>query len=257
MRGKKSKIRRPDPASYRERSYRRQEGGGELLSFTVQVRETDLQILAPLPLAAEATELVLQYRAQVEGYLRRTPDFLRSLLPLPLDPLAPPVVKKMLAAGHIAGVGPMAAVAGAMAEAVGQQLLAQYGLAEIVVENGGDIFLRRREDCLVGIFAGQSALSQRVAIRIKAEHMPLGICTSSATVGPSLSLGQADAVTVLAADTALADAAATCLGNATHSGRDLQRVLALAQTIPGLLGVVVIIDNRLGAWGEIELVATA
>ncbi len=257
MKAKKTASHISDPASYRERTYRRLEGTAGLLSFTVQVRETDLQIQAPILLPAEATTLVLQYRAQLEGYIRRTPGFLRSLVPLPLDPLAPLVVKKMLAAGMVAGVGPMAAVAGAMAEVVGRRLLAEHRIEEVVVENGGDIFLHLREDCLVGIFAGQSALSQRVAIKIKAGQMPLGICTSSATVGPSLSLGQADAVTVLAPDAALADAAATCLGNATKSGRDLQRVLELAKTIPGLLGVVVIIDNRLGAWGEVELTPLA
>jgi uncharacterized protein len=197
-------------------------------------------------------ELVIRCRNQLETYIAGHPEFLTSFQPLPMDPLAPPLVKAMLQEAGIAGVGPMAAVAGAIAEFVGRELLAS-GLREVVVENGGDIFLKRDKDCLVSVFAGPSPLSQKVGIRIRGEQMPLGICTSSGTVGHSVSLGQADAVTVLARSVTLADAAATRIANEIKSEADLQKGLLLARAIPGLQGVLVIKGRQFGAWGDLQL----
>jgi ApbE superfamily uncharacterized protein (UPF0280 family) len=148
----------------------------------------------------------------------------------------------------------MAAVAGVIAEYVGRGLLKRADCDEVVVENGGDIFMQRQKDCLAAIFAGESPLSYRVGIRIPARDMPLGICTSSGTVGHSLSLGQADSVTVIAHSTALADATATRLGNEVGRAGDLGPALKLAAEIPGLTGVVIVIGEELGAWGQVELV---
>jgi ApbE superfamily uncharacterized protein (UPF0280 family) len=159
----------------------------------------------------------------------------------------------MLDAARAAGVGPMAAVAGAIAEFVGKELLAA-GTAEIIIENGGDIFLHRNKDCLVSIFAGRSPLSQKVGIRVPVAHLPLGVCTSSGAVGHSLSLGKADSVTVLARSTPLADAVATRLGNEVSVEDDIDRALQTAQSFPDILGVVIILGDRLGAWGAVDLV---
>jgi hypothetical protein len=249
----KRKKKRPDPCSYRKRTYRSRVAPGDLISFEVQIRETDLQILAGKELRHEAGDAVLRYRSQLEGYIARYPEFATSLTPIPLDPTAPPIVKSMLVAGQAAQVGPMAAVAGAMAEYVGLDLLAA-GAGAVVVENGGDIYFCRNQESVVGIFAGGSPLSNRVGLRIPASLMPLGICTSSGTVGHSLSLGEADAVTVLAKDTALADAVATLVGNAVQPGQSLESALAKGPTVPGVLGVVIIRGEELGAWGEVELV---
>ena len=112
----------------------------------------------------------------------------------------------------------MAAVAGAIAEYVGRSLLLQ-GVREVMVENGGDIFLSRKKDCTVAIFAGQSPLSNKVGVLIAGKDMPRAVCTSSGTVGHSLSFGDADSVTVLASSTPLADAVATRLGNEVGRGK--------------------------------------
>ncbi len=246
--------RKKSPTAYRQRSYRQLVDVGRLRSVQIQLRETDLHILAPVEVRETALQLVIQYRNQLENYLGRHASFLESLTPLADDLLAPPLVRAMLRAGLATGVGPMAAVAGVIAEYVGRDLLNVPGCDEVMVENGGDIFLSRRQDCRVAIFAGASPLSNRVGLLIPAGTMPCGICTSSGTVGHSLSLGRADAVTVVAASTALADAAATRLGNEVKNRRDLARALELAGTIAGLLGVTIIIGEELGAWGSIELV---
>lgn len=246
--------RKKGPESYRRRSYRQQGNAPDLLACQVQVRETDLQILAPLEVRQAALHLVIQYRNQLENYLPRQPRFLDALTPLPDDPTAPPLVRAMLQAGLACGVGPMAAVAGVIAEYVGRDLLKIPGCDEVVVENGGDIFLSRKQASTIAIFAGPSRLSNRVGLKLRPGQMPCGVCTSSATVGHSLSLGRADAITVVAASAALADAAATRIGNAVKTKADLAQALALAAAIPGLTGVVIIIGDELGAWGDLELV---
>ncbi len=246
--------RKKPPESYRHRSYRQQSGDPELRVCQVQVRETDLQILAPVEVRAAALHLVVQYRTQLENYLPRQPQFLEALSPLPDDPTAPPLVRAMLRVGLLTEVGPMAAVAGVIAEYVGRDLLKIPGCDEVVVENGGDIFISRKRDCTIAIFAGASQLSNRVGLKLRGDQMPCGVCTSSATVGHSLSLGRADAITVVAGSAALADAAATRIGNIVKSKTDLGRALEVAAAIPGLTGVVIIIGEELGAWGDLQLV---
>jgi ApbE superfamily uncharacterized protein (UPF0280 family) len=146
----------------------------------------------------------------------------------------------------------MAAVAGAVAEAIGRDLL---GFSpEIIVENGGDIFLKISKKRLVGIYAGHSSLSKRIALEIMPRETPLGVCTSSGTVGHSLSLGSADAVIVLSPSTALADAAATAICNIVKTVDDIPRAIEKAQGIEGLRGLVVIMGDKMGVWGKAKIV---
>lgn len=244
----------PDPASYSKRTYRRMVGAQGLVAFEVKLRETDLQILAPRDVSEAAMDLVRQCRNQLENYLAKTPSFLSSMRALPHDPLAPSMIQAMYRASVAAEVGPMAAVAGAVAEFVGRGLQERYGFDDIVVENGGDIYLQRQVGVTVSVFAGASPLSNKVGIRLRADQTPAGICTSSATVGHSLSLGKADAVTVLSSSTALADAVATRVGNETKHERDIDHALAVAAAIDGVCGVLIIKGAAIGVWGDLELV---
>lgn len=254
---RKKKVRKRLPESYVERDYRQAVIGKNLVSSRVCIEETDLHILADRDVTAMAKELVVRCRLQLESYIQKNPLFLSSLTPLPLEPFAPRLIQEMLQAGYDAGVGPMAAVAGTVARYVGTGLLAA-GVREVIVENGGDLFLSRSEDCTVAIFAGQSPLSYNVGVHITREQMPCGVCTSSGRVGHSLSFGDADSVTVVAESVALADAAATRLGNEVGKGRDgraaVNHALAQAKHIQGIRGVVIICDEVMGAAGDIELV---
>ena len=244
----KPKARKND---YRERTYRGLVAGKGLVSFQVQVKETDLLIQARTDLSESAYQAVLHYRFQLETYLRDHPNFFHSLRPVPGDDLAPPFVKEMIRAAQKARVGPMAAVAGAMAEFVGRDLLRES--PEVIVENGGDIFLQTERELRIAVFAGTSPLSLRVGLRISAAAEGLGVCTSSGTVGPSLSLGRADAACVLSPSAALADAAATAVGNVVKSPGDLAAGLETARRIEGVTGAVLIIGEKMGAWGAVEL----
>jgi ApbE superfamily uncharacterized protein (UPF0280 family) len=146
----------------------------------------------------------------------------------------------------------MAAVAGAIAEMVGMELL-QYS-DEVIVENGGDIFIKTNVPRKVGIYAGNSPLSGKIAIKIYPEETPAGICTSSGTVGHSLSFGKADAVVVVSRDAFLADAVATAVGNRVKNPSGIKDAVDFAAGIDSVEGVLVIIGDKLGAWGKIELV---
>jgi len=237
---------------YEPRFYRLWSADKDLVSFNVVVKETDLYIRAKYDLAAKAREVVIRQRAFLEDYIRHHPGFASALQPFPAVDDAPDIVREMAEAGEKAGVGPMAAVAGAIAEKVGRELL-RYS-PEVLVENGGDIFLKNLKKRRVGIHTGKPPFDGRIALEIKAGETPLGICTSSGTVGHSLSFGSADAVIVLSTCTALADAAATAIGNIIREETDIDRGTAFAQEIEGLKGVAIIKDDRLALWGKIKLV---
>lgn len=237
---------------YTDRTYRHLSQNGRLLPFRVALGETDLFIKARTRAVDTAKALVADSRADIENYIATHPRFATTLTPMPFDETAPPIVKEMLAAASEAGVGPMAAVAGAIAESVGRGLLGDS--PEVIVENGGDIFLCTMEPALIEIFAGPSPLSLTVGLKIDPRQMPLGVCTSSRSVGPSLSFGKADAVTILSPSAALADAVATAVGNVVKKHDDIQFGLKLAARFQGVHGALVIVHDRLGAWGELEVV---
>ncbi len=237
---------------YQPRTYRRWIKDDGLVSFNVVVKETDVYIRAARNLEAEAIKAVIKYRTQLEDYIESHPLFLHSLEPYAVEEDAPDIVKDMARAGGMVGVGPMAAVAGAIAEAAGRDLLLYS--AEVIVENGGDIFISVLQPSLIGVYAGESTFTGKIALEISPEKMPLGICTSSGTVGHSLSLGAADAVIVLSHSTALADAAATAIGNKVIAACDIDVVIEQVKAMPGLVGTVIIKGDRMGMWGDVKLV---
>lgn len=237
---------------YEERTYRRKVNTSDLVSFHMAVKETDLWVSADLNLEKETRDLIFGCRQQLEAYIKVNPEFAVTLSPQQEDPYAPPIVREMIGATEGIGVGPMASVAGAVAQYVAGGLLRFTD--QVIVENGGDIFLKTNRPATVSIFAGASPLSERLGLKIPVKQMPLGVCSSSAKVGHSLSLGIADVACLLSPSAALADGAATALGNRVKRKKDLETVAAWAGQIEGIVGGVVIVDDRIAAWGDIELV---
>ena len=236
---------------YEPRTYRHWVKGKDLISFNVVVKETDLYIRASSNLKRKAHKLVLKYRDILERYIERHPSFVTSLEPLPVSDDAPHIVKSMSEAAGRVGIGPMASVAGAIAEFVGNELLAFS--PEIIIENGGDIYLKSRGKRIVGIYAGKSPLTGKIGLEIKGQDTPLGICTSSGTVGHSLSHGKADAVIALSKSATLADAAATAIGNLIVQLNDIPGGIEFAKGIDGLKGVIIIKDDKVGLWGKVKI----
>ncbi len=236
---------------YLERFYREQVRAPDLVSFEVKVGETDLLVWAASDLRAEATELARRYRRELQDFIQRQPRFRSSLKAYAVPDSAPAIVRAMAQAAALVDVGPMAAVAGAVAEFTGREL-ARLDSPEVIVENGGDIWLASTRERRIGIFAGESPFSGKLALRVPAAPGGLGICTSSATVGPSLSFGRADAAVVLAPSAALADATASALGNRVKNPGDIEAALEWASEVPELIGCLVIIGEHMGARGAIN-----
>ena len=236
---------------YEPRTYRHWIKDKGLTSFNIVVKETDLYIRASTNLKQKAYTLVLKYRKILESYIRQHPAFVTSLEPLPVSDDAPPIIIEMSTAAEKVGVGPMASVAGAIAEFVGNELLTFS--PEIIIENGGDIYLKSLEKRIVGIYAGKLPLTGKIGLEINEQDTPLGICTSSGTVGHSLSYGKADAVVVLSRSATLADAAATAIGNLIVQPGDIPNGIEYASGIDGLKGVIIIKGDKVGLWGDVKI----
>lgn len=242
----------PPRKPYVDRTYRNVPDSEGLVTFTVVEKESDLWIATDRDRTRTARAALLGIRRILEEYISQHPTFRTTLEPLPDDKHATEEVRRMLNAGAASGVGPMAAVAGTVSDYVGRALL-ETGATEVLVENGGDLFVASNRERVVAVFAGESPLSMKVGVKIKPERTPLGVSTSSGTVGPSLSLGKADAAVVTAEDSSLADASATAIANHVKSPDHVNAALAFAQGIEGIAGVLIIAGDRLGAWGDMEL----
>ena len=239
---------------YRERFYRLETAAEGLAPFTVTYRESDLMVWAGKDLSVAALEELTRLYDELAEFIARHPRFRDSLVPYELPAGAPAVARDMAAAAEVFGVGPMAGVAGAFADHLGRHL--KPASREVIVENGGDLYIASTRERLVGILAGDSPLSGRIALRLPPCPGGIGLCTSSATVGPSLSLGRADAAVVLAESAVLADAAASALGNLVKKPEDIQPALERVSTAPGVSGCLAVMGEFLGAAGAVEISRT-
>jgi len=242
---------------YEARTYRNSYKKQELRHFRIVVEETDLDIAIKkeaynLSLQELVREKVVSLRGIITDYIKKDPVFLTTLIPHKPQDGAPAPVVEMCQAAALAGVGPMAAVAGLFAEKIGM-MLADYS-TDVIVENGGDIWLKASNPLKSGVFAGKSPFTGRIALEIEPAHTPLGLCTSSATVGHSLSFGQADAMIILSASAVLADAVATAACNIVQNSEDLEKAVDFAMSIPGISGAAGILDDKMAVKGQIKLV---
>ncbi len=240
--------KRKDRIGFGKKFYRKIAKPKDLVSFEISLKETDLWISAKRDLKNKATELVLSARNQIESYIRNYPEFMNSLVPWKEDPYAPPLVKEMITASKKVGIGPMAAVAGAIAEYVGKGLLEI--IDEVIVENGGDVFLKLKRKATVSIFSGKS---YNLKITLKEDQMPAGICSSSSKIGHSLSFGNADIVTVISDSATFSDALATAIGNMIKRKEDLEKIKMWTERFEEIKGIIALIDGNAFFWGKIEV----
>ena len=233
------------------RFYRDWLGRTDLHHFRVAVEQTDLAISCSLPLARLARDAVVQARQQVLHAIDQQPAFATSLSPIDVPDAAPPLAHTMASAAAAWSVGPMAAVAGAIAQSVGRALAQQAD--HVVVENGGDAFVLSPNPVRFALYAGHgSPFAERITFSVDASG-GLGVCTSSGRVGPSLSFGNADAVVAISPDAAIADAAATSLANRIQGPGDVEPLVRRESERGALTGLIACCADRFGAWGAIEL----
>ena len=235
-----------------QRVYRQTLGNPHLSGYRVRVKETDLWVQTEKPMDALVRELVIRCRGYLESYISKNPGFLNAMQPVPVSGPVSGIIRDMSDAAYAAGVGPMAAVAGAVAQYVGNALLGAS--TEVMIENGGDIFVKLDKPFTLAIDAGKSPFSYKIGLRLDASDHPLGVCTSSGTIGHSFSYGQADAVCVVSDSCALADAAATAICNQVTSAAGIDRAIASGRRIEGVSAILIIVDDRLGVWGDTSIV---
>ena len=243
---------------YKERSYRSRFSGDERHWFCVKFLESDLWIGVDsgsyrASMEQDIYAMLVDLRRTMDAYLLMDPGYKAALVPYEAGLEAPTILKDMSRVSHRTGIGPMSAVAGAVALRVADFIKSKFNVKEVIVENGGDIYADANSDMDISVFAGQSPLSEKVGLHIPAAAFPCGICTSSGTVGPSLSLGRADAMMIVCKDVLLADSYATAFANRIQTVNDLQPVIDRIQTIPDILGALAVKDDRLAVCGLYEL----
>jgi len=200
-----------------------------------------------------AIDTIKRHRLVLENYILRRPDFETALEPIEVEGDSPLVVRKMAKAASIAGVGPMAAVAGVLAD-LGAESAIMQGAKTVMVENGGEVSIIGEHTFNIQIKAGKSPISGKIGLKITSKDTPLGIATSSGTFGHALSFGIADAVTVVADNAGLADAASTAICNAVKGKTPEEAIgsgLEVAQRILCIRGVIIILGEHVGIWGKL------
>ncbi len=217
-------------------------------------KETNLRIKCDREAAIDAIiKASEQARREIEHFIVEYPEFRWALEPLKLRGEHPRIIDLMLRAGELAEVGPFAAVAGAISQ-VCVEAGREAGAENVMVENGGDIAIAGNRDFRVGIFAGGADGSGKIGLQVSGKELPLGICTSSGTVGHSISFGWADAAVAIAKEASVADAAATSIANAVYGAdveKSVERGLERAKQIPEVRGCLILRGNHMGAWGKL------
>ena len=243
---------------YQSRTYRKTMGLSRFASVTFAIGESDLWIgYAPSSVDAKAlviegSKLLRKLRNEILSY--PNPLFLRSFIPLKERPEeASPFLESMLRSARLSGTGPMASVAGSIAQETGSVLKKKFQLEEIVVENGGDLYIDILTSLPVTLYAGDNSLSGKVSIIVEPKHCPLGVCTSSAKVGHSHSFGRADAVMVACHDASLADAYATAFCNRVREESDVRKVSEEMNNKEEILSALVLLDTKLALCGQLEV----
>ena len=224
---------------------------GKLFKESFTLKESQCTIISDRQEAIEtAKESITRNYRELELYVRANPKFLHTLTPIPV-PQKPLVARLMAQAAQKAGVGPMAAVAGAIADLAVEDMK-RTGCEVAVVEDGGEISADSNRPVDVAVAAGEEPLSRRFGFRLM--EFPIGVATSSGRFSHALSFGDAEAATVFCRNAALADAAATAVGNVVK-GEDVQVAIqagiSRGLAIEGVEGVLILYKGQVGTAGKI------
>ncbi|MBN2681200.1 MAG: UPF0280 family protein [Bacteroidales bacterium] len=243
---------------YEPRVYRNQMNTGRFTSFVLSIKESDLWIGCDSAsfkkeMADYASTYILNLRKSLESHIESNPEFQNSLKPIENSLNFSKIAREMIIAGNKAGIGPMSAVAGAFSQYIGLALIETFGCRELVVENGGDLFISVEKELTISVYAGKSPLSEKIAIVIPQNFGNIGVCTSSGTVGHSFSYGTADALMIACRNTLLADAYATAFANLVKHENDVETVINSIKSHPEILSAVVIKGKKMAVCGGLEL----
>ena len=238
------------PENYKKRFYRLWQTPDDLVGFNITYRESDINIFADKNLKDQAKTFLLECRKPIEDTIKSYPDFITSLKPIKLSS-GYKIITTMIEASQKAGVGPMAGVAGAIAQCIGIKLSSLS--REVIVENGGDIWINSKKERIMLVYAGEeSPFKDKLKIRLKPRQKPYGVCTSSRKIGHSLNFGWTDATVVIADSAITADVYATAISNMVKSESDIESTVEYCAGIEDLIGGIILIGKKIGVWGDIE-----
>ncbi|MFN3550463.1 MAG: UPF0280 family protein [Endomicrobiia bacterium] len=229
----------------------------KVLSYEVVYKETSLLIRAEKNFKTKILQNLISLRKPIENYINKNPEFLTSLKPIKPKKNAPEIIKKMCSVSQKTGVGPMSAVAGTIAELLGYKMLnwiEKENLKKfLVIENGGDIFAYVDEPITIGIYAGEnSPFTGKLSLNINIFNQPLGICTSSGTVGHSLSFGNSDAVIIISNSASFSDTLATATGNLVKIESDIKSAVEFAKSFNETIFVCIIKNKTVSFWSKTD-----
>jgi len=236
-----------------DRNYRAIMIPKKMNNYILKYKKSDIHcsIAGSLP-SSTSLELINCFNT-ILNYIKKNPIFYNSLVPITMDNFAPKIIKEMIRASNLANTGPMACVASAVNNHLKNYLI-RNGKSNFILENGGDILLYGDIERIIKIYSGNSPLNNKIKIKIDSGYSQLGVCTSAGTIGPSLSLGTADAAVVISKDILLADALATYIGNMVKEESDINYALEYGYKTNNIEGILIIKNNSLGAIGNINLV---
>lgn len=221
-------------------------------NWRILYKYSDILVSSDKDVEDRLKKLVKEVYSVLESHIKEDPSFQKSLSPVRSKPQYHPLIKKMCDKSAVFNVGPMATVAGAVCDFMAYGL---DGLCRcLIIENGGDVFLKSDRDINMGVYLKNKHFADKLYLRVKRDDMPCGLCSSSGSFGHSLSMGKSDLVTVLAESTISADGAATSAANSINSSEDISKAINIYKNIKDIRGILIVKDDKLGIWGNIELI---
>ncbi|MCM8806410.1 MAG: UPF0280 family protein [Candidatus Omnitrophica bacterium] len=236
----------------KERFYRSLIKGKDFFKYEIKVEETDILVISKKNLKEEIKKEIIEQREILKNYIKENPEFLYSFSPI-IVCNGEEIIKLMSESSILTKTGPMASVAGAIAEIIGKKFMKISD--EIIIENGGDIFAKMNREFITGIYAGSSPFSMKIGLKLKKREKPYGIATSSGKIGHSISFGDADAVVVVSPSAAFSDGSATYFGNLVKGRIDKDLITSELKNFPFIEGIVIIRGKEIFLWGDIEIVS--
>jgi len=241
----------PDAGISGLKSYRSAIKQRNNFSWHISYKNSDVYISSDRDIKCKIAPHLKEIYSKIEMCIKKDPVFLRALSPVPIKPFYPAEIKEMCRVSEKFNVGPMAAVAGAVNDYIAGHLSGYCG--ELVIENGGDIFLKSGRDLIINLYIRNPYFEDRLNIKIAGSDTPCGICSSSGTFGHSLSLGKCDLATVISKSSTIADAAATAAANRVKSEEDILPAIDYFKNFNDILGVLLVKGKKIGMWGKFRL----
>lgn len=233
--------------------YRRSVKTDDLVKFDVIQREMSLAISSVKDLETQASSSLLTYQNDINGYIKSDPEFATSLEPIGVSGYAPLIVRAMAEAAAKSCVEPMTALAGAIAEFVGRDLVRFSD--EVIVENNGAIFLKTKKRRVLWVYANaESQAANELAIEIAPEEDGMGACVLRGTASQALSFGPSDAIIILSDEAAMASATITAVVSILKSSVDTDKAIEFARSVSGINGILISMKNTTRSWGRIQSV---